>query len=97
MALRRQGPHKVNDFFVYILWSDRLKKYYVGSTNNLNSRLDRHNKGQSKFTSKGVPWALIWNCSFTSRKEAFNLESKIKSRGIKRFLDDVNSGSSAGR
>jgi len=78
------------DFKVYILWSGSLQKFYVGSTRDLTDRLLQHNAGYEKFTSKGKPWELIFEILCTDRKEAFNLEMKIKSRGIRRYLDDNN-------
>ena len=75
-------------FKVYILWSEPLQKFYVGSTNDLEDRLYRHNSGQGKFTVKGVPWKLICSFNCADRKEAFRLENKIKNRGIHRFLID---------
>jgi putative endonuclease len=72
-------------YYVYILWSEQLQKYYVGSSNNLNDRMQRHNAGQGKYTSKGVPWILKWSITFPARGEAFRLEQKIKSRGIEDF------------
>lgn len=77
-------------FKTYILWSELIQKFYVGSTEDLPQRLLRHNSGRVKFTSKGVPWQLIWSFEGVDRKEAFKLEMKIKSRGIKRFLEDRN-------
>ncbi len=73
----------------YILWSESLQKFYAGSTENLEERFLRHNSGRVKFTSKGLPWRIIWSIEKTDRKEAFNLERKIKSRGIKRYLQDT--------
>lgn len=73
---------------VYILWSESLEKYYVGSTNDLEDRMYRHNSGQGSFTSKGMPWVLIWSCECVDRSEAVRFENKIKKRGIKRFLSD---------
>ncbi|WP_240507877.1 GIY-YIG nuclease family protein, partial [Algoriphagus faecimaris] len=32
-------------YFVYILFSPKTNKYYVGSTDNLESRLKHHNAG----------------------------------------------------
>jgi putative endonuclease len=78
------------DFKVYILWSESLQKFYVGSTNNLKDRLYRHNSGQGDFTVKGIPWKLIWSIDCVDRKEALQLENKIKKRGIKRYLLDHN-------
>ena len=73
---------------VYILWSESLEKYYVGSTNDLEDRVYRHNSGQGKFTSKGMPWELVWNYECVNRSEAVRMENTIKKRGIKRFLLD---------
>jgi putative endonuclease len=80
-------------FSTYILWSDLLKKFYAGSTQDLDQRLLRHNTGKVNFTSKGIPWQLIWSKPGVDRKEVYNLEMKIKSRGIRRFLED-NGGES---
>jgi putative endonuclease len=75
-------------FSVYILWSDELNKFYVGSTNDLQDRLNRHNSGYERFTSKGLPWRLVHFIECNDRKEAYNLEMKIKARGIRRYLED---------
>ena len=77
-------------YFVYILFSESLQKYYVGSTGDVVKRLAEHNKGKSNFTSKGVPWQLITTFNLVSRSEAVNLELKIKNRGIKRYLHDIS-------
>ena len=78
------------NFKVCILWSETLQKFYVGSTNDLEDRFYRHNSGQGNFTVKGVPWKLICNFNCVDRKEAIRLETKIKKRGIKRFLIEQN-------
>ena len=83
-------------YFVYIIWSEKLKQFYVGSTQDIENRLREHNLGEGNFTSKGIPWKMTWNTELKDRGEAVRLENKIKKRGIKRFLND-NSGSSAGR
>ena len=82
------GGSQVEMFVVYILFSDKLNKYYVGSTNNLEDRMYRHNSGQGKFTKKGIPWRLIATIEQKTRPEAVRLEVKIKKRGIKRYLED---------
>ena len=88
MALEAPGLQVRMNFKVYILWSDSLQKFYVGSTNNAEDRLLRHNAGYEKYTSKGKPWKLIHEIACIDRKEAYNLEMKIKARGIRRYLDD---------
>ena len=75
-------------FYTYILFSTKTHKYYVGQTNNLSDRLFRHNSGQQVSTKNGIPWILIVSFDFSMRKEVVYLETKIKKRGIKRFLID---------
>ena len=74
--------------FVYILYSSSLGKFYVGSTDNVERRIDQHNSGRSNFTSKGIPWKLITRIKCKNRSEAMGLEIQIKKRGIKRYLQD---------
>ena len=90
----------IMNFQVYILWSDSIKKFYVGSTSNLAGRFSQHNRGQSKFTLKVIPWSLLWSAQYVDRSEAIRVENKIKKSGIRRFLEDINfdfSGCSAAR
>ncbi|WP_424365039.1 GIY-YIG nuclease family protein [Maribacter sp.] len=75
-------------YVVYILFSERLDRYYCGQTNNLEKRLAAHNKGGRKYTSKGIPWILIQVYDCNGRSEAVVLERKIKQRGIKRYLSE---------
>ena len=76
-------------FHVYILHSEKLNKYYTGQTNNLEDRLYRHNAGQEKYTSKGVPWKLVWSKEAATRALAVALEYQIKKRGAKRYILDI--------
>ena len=77
--------------FVYILQSELSGKYYCGQTQNLQHRLARHNNGLEKYTKHGVPWKMIYSIHVFDRSEAVQLESKIKKRGIARYLNDINS------
>ncbi len=63
---------------VYILFSDKLNRYYVGQTENLENRLEHHNKGSNKYTSKGLPWKFIYKIVVQDRSSAMILETKIK-------------------
>ena len=79
-------------FYTYILYSDKDKKLYVGHTNNLESRLGRHNSGLVLATKNRRPLALIHNEIYETRKEAVKREYILKSlwgsRQKKRFLDN---------
>ena len=80
----------MNEPAVYILFSEKLQCYYVGQTENFENRLKHHNSGKNKFTSKGLPWKFVYKFIVGNRSEAIILESKIKKRGIKRYLTDIN-------
>ena len=74
-------------FYVYILKSISTGRYYTGQTNDLNDRLKRHNSGSEKYTSREVPWEIVWSKEFDTGADAMRLEKQIKKRGVKRFLE----------
>jgi putative endonuclease len=65
-------------YFVYILWSDVLSRYYTGSTSDVQRRIKEHNTGKSRYTKKGIPWKLIYQETCISRKDAYRREMEIK-------------------
>lgn len=77
-------------YYVYVLHSERLNRYYTGSSADLDKRLMEHNQGQSRFTRAGVPWRLVGRFEVSDRGGALKLERKIKKRGAARFLSDLN-------
>ena len=76
-------------YSVYILYSEAISKFYIGSCQNLEVRLKQHNSGYSRFTKTGIPWRIVWSKEVLDRTEALQLENKIKKRGAKRFIDDT--------
>ena len=80
------------DYIVYILFSRKRLKYYVGQTNDIKKRFERHNNGYVPSTKSGLPWELFSTFKVENRSEAMKLEKKIKKRGIKRFLEDNQFG-----
>ncbi|MBD3311680.1 MAG: GIY-YIG nuclease family protein [Candidatus Magasanikbacteria bacterium] len=65
-------------YYVYILYSEKLKKKYIGYTSNLKSRIEVHNKGKVPFTSKGIPWQLIYYQVFCNKQDAMEEEKFLK-------------------
>ena len=80
------------EYIVYILYSQKRSRYYIGQTNNIEKRLERHNKGLVPSTKGGSPWQLIKTLEVANRSNALKLENKIKKRGAKRFLKDNQLG-----
>jgi putative endonuclease len=75
-------------FTVYILQSQITERYYCGQTDDIEQRLIRHNSAEVKSTKHGVPWKLIARINCDTRAESMKLESTIKKRGIKRWLEE---------
>jgi len=73
--------------FVYVLYSTKRSRYYVGQTANIEKRLERHNRGMVKSTKFGIPCKLVLQLEVTTRSEAMILEKTIKKRGAKRYID----------
>ncbi len=71
--------------FVYILYSDRTGKRYIGHTNDLDKRFKEHNAGRVKSTKAGLPWRMIAYKEYFSRSEARWVERSLKHS--KNFLD----------
>ncbi|MCQ3935612.1 MAG: GIY-YIG nuclease family protein [Chloroflexi bacterium] len=86
---RRFESYRPDLIYVYILRSHRLQRYYAGSTEDVERRLQEHNAGKSKSTRAGAPWELIHVESFENRSDAMLHERKIKARGIGRYLLDI--------
>jgi len=75
--------------FVYILFSESKSKFYIGQTNDIGNRINRHNSSYELSTKHGVPWKIVTFFTLESRSEAIVLEKKIKKRGAKRYLQDI--------
>jgi len=65
-------------YFVYVLYSESGSRHYIGQTNDISTRLHRHNSGYEKSTSPYVPWKLLCKIEKQSRSEAMILERKLK-------------------
>ncbi|MCK7526733.1 MAG: GIY-YIG nuclease family protein [Ignavibacteriales bacterium] len=66
-------------YYVYVLWSNKLQKRYVGFTSDLTTRLSEHNFGKSPFTKSGMPWKLLCKEEYSSESEARKREKFLKS------------------
>ncbi|MDP3582929.1 MAG: GIY-YIG nuclease family protein [Ignavibacteria bacterium] len=76
-------------YFTYILYSPSIDKYYTGYTENLGLRISRHNSGWGKFSSRGIPWKLVYNEEFENKSDAINRENEIKSKKSKNYIENL--------
>ena len=58
--------------------SNGVKKTYVGYTNNLDLRLNKHNSNKGAKSTKGYKWILIYSKKFKTKNEAMSFEYSLK-------------------
>ena len=72
---------------MYIIYSEKLHKYYVGSCTIMERRLHEHNIGHSAFTSLGIPWILVYTEHFETVQDAIKREMYIKKMKSKKYIE----------
>ena len=65
-------------YYVYILYSQKVKHLYKGSTNDLRERVTRHNAGKVQSTKDSRPWTLIYYAAFANKSDARREELFLK-------------------
>ena len=61
-----------------------LNKTYVGYTNNIKLRIDKHNTNRGAKSTKGHNWILIYKKKFKNKSDAMSYEYKLKKNRILR-------------
>ena len=78
-----QREQKASSFFmsyyVYILKSKKDNKHYIGSTSDVNARIQYHNQGKQRSTKSRIPFELIYTEEYSTKTEAERREKEIKS------------------
>ena len=82
-------------FFTYILQSDQDGSYYIGSSQDPDERLIKHNRNHAGYSSRKRPWRIVWKQEFSCREEAIKMELPIKKQKSKSYIESLISGSSA--
>ncbi len=80
-------------YYCYILYSEKLDKYYIGSTSNIEGRILRHNSSNHGFTSTGKPWILKYSEPFAEKTEALKREMQLKSWKSRKMIEELISQS----
>jgi len=81
-------PERMNRFtYAYILQSEAdHEHFYVGRTQDLRTRILRHNSGQVRHTSKWKPWRLKTYLALSDASRALALERYLKSASGRAFI-----------
>ena len=63
----------------YILYSEKLDRYYIGSTGDeISERLRRHNSNHRGFTGRANDWIIMYTESFETKALAGQREREVK-------------------
>ena len=81
-------------FYVYILKSDKVNRYYTGHSKDYNKRLNEHNKGKVRSTKPYIPWKVVYIEKCDKKSDAFKRELEIKKyksgNAFKKMLEDYS-------
>jgi len=75
--------------FVYILKSQKNNRFYIGSTNDINKRFIKHQKGEVKATKNFRPFTIEFYQYFSTIKEARIIEYKLKKLKRKDYIEKI--------
>ena len=84
-------PRFLNMYFVYIIYSEKLNRFYTGTTNSIDKRINEHNSSYypNSYTSKGIPWILKVHFTFEVSSHAYFAERFIKRMKSKKFIEKI--------
>ena len=76
----------IDNYFTYIIESEKTERWYYGHSNDLERRLIEHNSGQNKSTKNKGPWKLIFKRSFDTNLGANKFELELKKLKNKKYV-----------
>ena len=76
-------------WYLYIIYSDNIDRYYVGVTENLKLRLERHNLGWGRYTKRGIPWVIVYSENYLIKTDAFKREREIKKYKSRMYIEKL--------
>ncbi len=73
----------------YIIHSEKLNRFYIGSTTDIDQRIINHNNhhhGNKTFTAKANDWKLFLFIPTEKYPQAKRIELKIKNKKSSKFI-----------
>jgi predicted GIY-YIG superfamily endonuclease len=74
-------------WYVYILRSSKDNNLYIGSTDDIDRRLNEHNSGKSDSTRSRRPFIIEAFIAVKDKSKAIELELYLKTGSGKAFLN----------
>ena len=79
----------MNFFYVYVLFSKKDRKLYIGFTKNIQNRVNLHHKGHVTSTAPRRPLLLIYYEAHANKSTALRREKYFKTTSGRRTLKIV--------
>lgn len=73
-------------YYLYILKSEVKETYYIGISNNPETRTLHHNSENKGYTQRYRPWKLVYTSVFESKDEAQKAERIVKKWKSKKMV-----------
>jgi putative endonuclease len=73
-------------YYFYILHSEKLDKYYIGYTSDLEARLAKHNTHHKGFTGRENDWKVVYTEVFDTKSAAYAREREVKRKKSRKYL-----------
>ena len=75
------------EYYVYILYSQNLGKYYIGYSSNVDKRIELHlNSAKNKFSHKANDWKLMHTIDCCCKSHALEIEKHVKAMKSKVYI-----------
>jgi putative endonuclease len=74
---------------VYIIYSEKIDRYYTDITDDLPWSLERHNQGWGLYTKRGIPWKVVYIENFDNKSDALKREREIKNRKSRKYIENL--------
>jgi putative endonuclease len=75
---------------VYILYSAKLNRFYIGYTSDFDTRLEFHKNAEShKFTANAEDWELFLRIPCENKTQGLNIEKHIKKMKSKTYIENL--------
>jgi len=68
----------MHKYYFYIIYSSNQDTYYIGHTNDVKGRIQKHNTNHKGYTGRTNDWELKYCEVYNSKEEAYHREMKVK-------------------
>jgi len=79
-------------YWLYILHSASIDRYYVGISHDPKQRLHYHNTAKTGWTKRGRPWRLVFKQKIGTKEAALRIERFVKAQKSQQFIQRIIQG-----